>query len=217
MISKEKIIVIVFILACLNCSPAIQEDQIRWVTFEDISISLQNQPAMNVGFDIDDTVLFSSPAYYYGQQKYSPGSKDYLSNPEFHMELNNGLDNFSIPKEIARKLIAFHKDRGDNIFFITGRNPTETETLTGLLAKTFDLQNPNPVIFCGANPGDNPKIALLQENNIQIFYGDSDGDILAAQAIRIRAIRIIRADNSTHKPLPESGKLGEEVLVDSHY
>jgi acid phosphatase (class B) len=217
MISKEKIIAIVFILACLSCSPAIQEGQIQWVTFEDISISLQNQPAMNVGFDIDDTVLFSSPAYYYGQQKYSPGSKDYLSNPEFHMELNNGLDSFSIPKEIARKLIAFHKDRGDNIFFITGRNPTETETLTGLLAKTFDLENPNPVIFCGANPGDNPKIALLQENNIQLFYGDSDGDILAAQAIRIRAIRIIRADNSTHKPLPEIGKLGEEVLVDSHY
>ena len=73
------------------------------------------------------------------------------------------------------------------------------------------------MIFCGANPGDNPKIALLQENNIQIYYGDSNSDILAAQAIRIRAIRIIRADNSTHKPLPEIGKLGEEVLVDSHY
>ncbi len=217
MISKEKIIAIVFILACLSCSQAIQEDQIRWVTFEDISISLQNQPAMNVGFDIDDTVLFSSPAYYYGQQKYSPGSKDYLSNPEFQMELNNGLDSFSIPKEIARKLIAFHKDRGDNLFFITGRNPTETETLTGLLAKTFDLENPNPVIFCGAKPGENPKIALLQENNIQIYYGDSDSDIFAAQANRIRAIRILRADNTTHKPLPEIGNLGEEVLVDSHY
>ena len=217
MISKEKVIAIVFILAYLSCSPATQEDHIRWVTFEDIAISLQNQPAMNVGFDVDDTVLFSSPAYYYGQQKYSPGSKDYLSDPEFHKELNNGLDSFSIPKEIARKLIAFHKDRGDNIFFITGRDPTETETLTGLLAKTFDLENPNPVMFCGANPGENPKIAPLQENNIHIFYGDSDSDILAAQAIRIRAIRILRADNTTYKPLPEVGNLGEEVLMDSHY
>jgi acid phosphatase (class B) len=210
-------IVFVFILSFIWCSPTQREDNIRWVTFEDITLSVLNKPAMNVGFDVDDTVLFSSPAYYYGQQKYSPGSKDYLSNPDFHEELNNGLDRFSIPKEIARKLITFHKERGDNIFFITGRDPTETETLSALLAKTFQLQEVNPVIFCGANPGENPKIAALEENNIQIYYGDSDGDISAAQAIRIRAIRIIRADNSTHKPLPELGKLGEEVLVDSHY
>ena len=211
------IIAIAFFIVCWSCSPTAQEDNIRWVTFEDITVSLQNQPSMNVGFDVDDTLLYSSPAYYYGQQKYSPGSKDYLSNPEFRKELNNGLDRFSIPKEIARKLVAYHKARGDNIFFITGRDPTETETLTDLLAKTFDLENPNPVIFCGANPGENKKIAPLKENNIQIYYGDSDGDILAAQALRIRAIRIIRADNSTHKPLPKIGTLGEEVLVDSHF
>jgi len=217
MSSREKIIAIVFLMAYLCCSPAVQEDNIRWVTYEELTLSLQNQPEMNVGFDIDDTVFFSSPAYYYGQQKYSPGSRDYLSNPEFHKELNNGLDSFSLPKEIAKKLVAFHKKRGDNMFFITGRNPTETETLTGLVAKTFDIENPNPVIFCGANPGENQKIAPLQENNIQIYYGDSDGDILAAQAVLIRAIRIQRADNTTHKPLPKIGNLGEEVLVDSHY
>jgi acid phosphatase (class B) len=217
MAKTTKIIAIVFCLVILSCSPTRLEDNIRWVTFEDIAISLQNQPAMNVGFDVDDTLLFSSPAYYYGQQKYSPGKKDYLSDPDFHKELNNGLDRFSIPKDIARKLVKFHKGRGDTIFFITGRTPTETETLTTLLAETFDLDNANPVIFCGANPGENQKIAPLRENNIQIYYGDSDGDILAAQAIRIRAIRIIRADNSTHKPLPKIGNLGEEVLADSNY
>jgi acid phosphatase (class B) len=218
MFSKVKRVpVIIIAILYLSCSPALQEDNIRWVTFDDIVVSLQNQPAMNVGFDIDDTVLFSSPAYYYGQRKYSPRSQDYLSDPEFQKELNNGLDNFSIPKEIARKLITFHRNRGDNLFFITGRHPTETETLTQYMAQIFDLENPNPVIFCGANPGENPKIKPLQENNIQIYYGDSDGDILAAQSLRIRAIRIIRADNSTHKPLPEIGRLGEEVLVDSQY
>lgn len=217
MLRKTTTIVFVIVLAFVCCSPTSQENGIRWVTFEDIQLGLKNRPAMHVGFDVDDTVLFSSPAYYYGQQKYSPGSKDYLSNPDFHQELNNGLDRFSIPKEIARKLIAFHKERGDNIFFITGRDPTETETLSALLAKTFQLEDANPVVFCGSKPGENPKIAALEENDIQIYYGDSDGDISAAQAIRIRAIRIIRADNSTHKPLPEIGKLGEEVLVDSHY
>lgn len=217
MIRNKKIIVILFCLVYLSCSPNNQGDDIRWVTFEDLTLSIENQPVMNVGFDVDDTVLFSSPAYYYGQQKYSPGSEEFLSDPDFQDELNNGLDKFSIPKEIARKLIAFHKNRGDNIFFITGRNPTRTETLTELLTKTFNLENTNPVIFCGANPGDNPKIAPLREHDIQIFYGDSDGDILAAQALGIRAIRILRAHNSTHKPLPDVGKLGEEVLLDSRY
>lgn len=217
MIRKGKIIAVVFLLVYLCCSPAPQEDNIRWVTFEELTLSLQDQPEMNVGLDVDDTALFSSPAYYYGQQKYSPGSNDYLSDPEFHIELNNRLDSYSLPKEIAKKLIAFHKRRGDNIYFITGRDPTETETLTGLLGKTFNIKNPNPVIFCGANPGDNPKIAPLQENNIQLYYGDSDSDILAAQANRIRAIRILRADNTTHKPLPQVGNLGEEVLLNSHY
>jgi acid phosphatase (class B) len=214
---NKNIIAIIFFLIYLSCSPTAEEEHIRWVTFEDITKSLLNHPSMNVGFDVDDTLLFSSPAYYYGQQKYSPGNNDYLSDPEFHKELNNGLDRFSLPKEIARKLVAFHKARGDNIFFITGRDPTETETVTELLAKTFDLDNPNPVIYCGANPGKNKKIAPLQENNIQIYYGDSDSDILAGQAVSIRAIRIIRADNTTHKPLPEIGKFGEEVLIDSHY
>lgn len=217
LVKVKRAIIFIIVVSCLSCSLPLREGNIRWITFDDIVISLRHQPEMNVGFDIDDTVLFSSPAYYYGQQKYSPGSQEYLSNPAFHEELNNGLDSFSIPKEIARKLIAFHKDRGDSIFFITGRDPTETETLTERLAQIFDLENPYPVIFCGANPGDNPKIAPLREHNIQIFYGDSDNDILAAQSLRIRAIRIIRADNSTHKPMPEVGRLGEEVLVDSHY
>ena len=39
------------------------------VTANDIVKSLENQPPMHVGFDIDDTVLFSSPGYYYGKQK----------------------------------------------------------------------------------------------------------------------------------------------------
>jgi acid phosphatase (class B) len=114
-------------------------------------------------------------------------------------------------------LITFHLERGDIIYFITGREPTESETLTEFLSKTFSLENPNRVIFTGSSREENLKIRPLREHNIQIYYGDSDSDIRAAQALRIRAIRIIRAGNSTHRPFPNVGHLGEEVLRDSEF
>jgi acid phosphatase (class B) len=206
---------ITFVLT--SCVPGPETQTVRWITFEELTQSLESQPPMNVGFDVDDTVLFSSPGYYYGQQKYSPGDRSFVDRPEFWQEMNNGLDKFSIPKDIARKLIQFHKERGDTIYFITARAPTETETVTALLAQTFDLKNPNPVIFTGFVSGKNLKIEPIQTNNIKIFYGDSDGDMEASQAAGARAIRILRPRNSTNKPIPKPGSRNEEVLVESEY
>ena len=215
---KRICLIFVFIgLVGASCTQSVQESDIHWVTLKDIARSLENQPVMNVGFDVDDTVLFSSPGYYYGQQKFSPGSRAYILEKEFWDEMNNGLDKFSIPKECARKLIEIHKKRGDSIYFITARPGTESESVTEILASTFGLKNPNKVIFTGFKIGENLKIKPIKENKIQIFYGDADSDIKAAQAAGIRAIRIQRARNSTSKPLPENGNLGEEVLVNSEY
>ncbi len=215
----KRITLIIAIISVIwaQCACVEQEEDIRWVTIKDIARSLENQPPMNVGFDVDDTVLFSSPGYYYGQQKYSPGNKGFVIMEEFWNEMNNGLDQFSIPKECARKLIELHKKRGDSIYFITARTKTETESVTELLVKTFDLENQQEVIFTGVKLGQNLKIKPIKENKIQIFYGDADSDIEAAYEAGIRAIRIMRARNSTNKPLPQNGNFGEEVLVDSEY
>ncbi len=209
------LVIILISLVLTSCSPVANNGNIRWVTLKDIEKSLENEPVMSVGFDIDDTVLFSSPGFYYGQQKYSPGSDAYLINQEFWKEMNNGLDRFSIPKDCARYLIEFHRKRGDSIYFITARTGTETETVTELLTGIFELENPNKVIFTGFKVLENLKIRPIRENNIQIFYGDSDGDIQAAQAAGARPIRILRPENSTNRPFPRAGSLGEEVLMDS--
>lgn len=215
---KRIVFIIAFIcVVWMNYGCVGQEENIRWVTLKDIARSLENQPPMNVGFDIDDTVLFSSPGYYYGRQKYSPGNKAFAIMEEFWNEMNNGLDQFSLPKESARKLIELHKKRGDSIYFITARTKTKTESVTELLEKTFDLENLNKVIFTGIKLGENLKIKPIKENKIQIFYGDADSDIEAALEAGIRAIRIVRAVNSTNKPLPHNGSFGEEVLVNSEY
>ncbi|STU80135.1 acid phosphatase/phosphotransferase [Klebsiella pneumoniae] len=47
------------------------------------------------------------------------------------------------------------------------------------------------------------------------FYGDSDNDITAAREAGARGIRVLRAANSSYKPLPMAGALGEEVIVNS--
>ncbi len=209
--------IIILSMVLSSCTSVKNDDNIRWVTLKNIEKSLEAEPPMNVAFDIDDTVLFSSPGYFYGQQKYSPGSSTYLSMDKFWEEMNNGLDRFSIPKECARKLIEMHKNRGDSIYFITARTETENETVTEILSELFGLANPNKVIFTGIKVLENPKVKPLEDNRIQIFYGDSDGDMRAAQIAGARAIRIMRAENSTSKPIPKAGSLGEEVLVDSDY
>lgn len=125
---------------------------------------------MAVGFDIDDTVLF--PARASGAAKtFSPESEDYLKNPVFWEKMNNGWDEFSIPKEVARQLIDMHVRRGDAIFFVTGRSPTKTETVSKTLADNFHIPvtNMNPVIFAGDKPWQNTKSQWLQDKNIRIF------------------------------------------------
>ncbi len=60
---------------------------------------------------------------------------------------------------------------------------------------------------------DKPEI----QKNIKVFYGDSDNDISAAREVGARGIRVLRASNSTYRPLPMAGSFGEEVIVNSEY
>lgn len=133
--------------------------------------------------------------------------------------MNNGWDAFSIPKEVARSLIAMHVKRGDSIYFVTGRSQTKTETVSKTLQDDFLIPgaNMNPVIFAGDEPGQNTKTQWLKEKNIRVFYGDSDNDITAAREVGARGIRVLRASNSTYRPLPQAGAFNEEVIVNSEY
>ena len=196
-----------------------EQAPIHWVSVAQIENSLMGHPPMAVGFDIDDTVLFSSPGFWRGQRTYSPDSQDYLKNPEFWEKMNNGWDAFSIPKEVARSLIAMHVKRGDSIYFVTGRSQPKTETVSKTLQDDFLIPgaNMNPVIFAGDEPGQNTKTQWLKEKNIRVFYGDSDNDITAAREVGARGIRVLRASNSTYRPLPQAGAFNEEVIVNSEY
>lgn len=196
-----------------------EQAPIHWVSIAQIENSLQGRPPMAVGFDIDDTVLFSSPGFWRGKKTWSPDSEGYLKEPAFWEKMNNGWDEFSIPKEVARALITMHVKRGDSIYFITGRSETKTETVSRTLQDDFDIPaaNMNPVIFAGDKAGQNTKTQWLRDKQIRLFYGDSDNDIAAAREVNARGIRVLRASNSTYQPLPQAGVFGEEVIVNSEY
>jgi acid phosphatase (class B) len=190
-------------------------DPIHWVDVAQIEKSLEGKPPMTVGFDIDDTVLFSSPCFFYGQQKYSPGKFDYLKNQAFWDDINKNCDiNYSIPKDIAANLIAMHTKRGDTIYFITGRTKSEGERVTETIKRDFAMETVNPVVFTA---GDATKTAFLKEKGVKVYYGDADGDMKQALEVGARPIRVLRASNTTYKPMPKNGSFGEEVIIDSDH
>ncbi|EFN9546836.1 class B acid phosphatase, partial [Escherichia coli] len=189
---------------------------VHWVSVEQIARSLENKKPISVGFDIDDTVLFSSPVFFRGKQKYSPDSDDYLNNQQFWDEASNGWDRFSIPKKSAKELIKLHLSRGDNIYFITGRTAPSNgkEDLTATIQDDFQIpaNKLNKVIFAGGAHKD-AKVEYIKKHNISIYYGDSDNDILDARKANAEGIRVLRALNSTYIPLPVNGKFGEKVVI----
>ena len=130
--------------------------------------------------------------------------------------MNNGWDVFSVPKEVGKALIAMHLERGDHIYFVTGSSATKTETVSQTLQQTMNIpvDQLNPVIFAGDQPGQNTKVQWLKDKQMKIFYGDADGDIKAAQELGIRGIRLLRSANSTYRTAAGRG-VGEEVIVNS--
>lgn len=201
---------------------------VNFVSVETIRKSLEGVGPINVSFDIDDTLLHSSGYFKYGQDFFQiPGDKrgnlSYLYNQKFWDYLAEMGDEHSIPKESTKELIKMHLDRGDQIFFITGRtkhskdkNYTSTK-LSKTLKRFFDLPNEVFVEYTGETPLGGykyDKSYYINKHEVSIHYGDNDDDILAARELGIRGIRIQRAYNSTN-PQKMNGGYGEEVLINS--
>lgn len=215
--SRRTTIVLALIAALLTITKASATaaqrigDSARQISLQALEAELREQPPISVGFDVDDTVLLSSPCFQQGKEKHSPGSNDYLSNPTFWNELDRDCDITGQAIDTARTLISFHQQRGDDIYFVTGRIRPEQEKLTAQLAALYGISNPHPVIFAGTAA----KSFFLHELNIKIFYGDSDDDVLAALDIGARPIRFLRSHDSTRIGGNSAGFRNEEVLLDT--
>jgi len=199
----------------------------HFITLSQLEKSLPRTPIIAV-FDIDDTTLFTSGGFQWGAKHYgneivSAGvsvregdfktDEDKRKFREFWTKMNNELDEYSVPKWIARELIELHKKRGDKIYFVTKRINTGSEHLTALLNDWFDLPNLEPVIFTQREP----KTSAFIKIHAQISYGDSDGDIRDSIAAGARPIRVMRARTSVNHEPTHNGAFGEDVLINSEF
>ena len=188
------------------------------ISIADIEKSLPKEP-ISIGLDVDDTALFSSPGFYYAFNNHDGANgeniygKKPLSNMKFWEDLCTKFDRFSMPKNSTKALLEMHKKRGDRIYFITARpDASPNEILTDQLHQAFGLGDDQPkAIFTGYIT----KAKFIKENNISIYYGDSDSDITEAWDAGVRAIRFMRSPLSTNKGKYNPGKYGEAVLENS--
>ena len=76
------------------------------------------------------------------------------------------------------------------------------EKLSEIIQTTFGVKNMHPVVFTA---GSEEKTSFMRKHAIKIYYGDADGDMRQAKEVGARPIRVLRASNSTYKPMPKNG------------
>lgn len=192
---------------------------LHYVTLDALAKSLPSSPIV-AGFDIDDTVLFSTPAYNYGATNgEGPNGTnrygaDYLASPQFRKDLNQYLDKFSMKKKAGEELIRMHQSRGDTIVFITKRicYDDDAEVIQKRVNRLFAV---SARVFC---TNEQSKTPYLEKTGARIYYGDADTDIEYSMQVKggkVRPIRVERSGMSTNKWGYHPGKYGEEILADS--
>jgi acid phosphatase (class B) len=222
----KKPIAIAALMIAASAAWAAELSSVRTITLEALARSLPQEP-IRVVFDVDDTVLFTSPGFQWGSRTYGdrivsagvsvreedlPTEEDRRKYREFWTRMNNEMDQFSIKKWIAGELIALHKSRGDKIYFVTKRIFTGSERLTETLRREFGLSSDSAaVIFTNRES----KAAAFRKINAQVSYGDSDGDIRDSIQAGARPVRVLRSPASVNHEPTHNGQFGEEVLLNS--
>lgn len=195
------------------------------VTFEQLKRMLPPPPIV-VGFDVDDTLVFSEPAFTPLQREYpaevirpknlaalTPEQK--AKYHEFWNRLNNEYDDRSVPKRIGKKLLDLHLQRGDVIYIISKRQSSvpENDLPTRRLERFFGITLKNPVVQTELKD----KTPFIVEHHIQYYYGDADTDVTAALAAGATPIRVKRSSESYSADKVHNGWYDEIVLAGSDW
>ena len=221
---------VVCMLLCAGCTNTADDVTVNatpvepytTISVSEIAESLKDKGPITVGLDLDGTTFFTESLYYYAQSNIDGpnGTNIYgdspLQNPEFISSVNNEFVGQYIPKKAAIDVIEMHMERGDNVIFITKKTSSPEERISEYIGVLFDIENPN-VIFTN----ETSKTPYINEENVSVYYGDSDGDITDSQSAdhTCTPYRFMRNDitldcyNSSYNP----GQFGESVVEDSDY
>lgn len=158
--------------------------------------SLAAQPGiLKVGFDIDDTVLYVRDAF----DNRPEGLND---RAELYGWVNTNTHRYAQEITPVVELVKYFRANGHEVYFITARNGAKGKALARYLSEVvgFDVKVDQNLFFCPKEQiGDHrytTKHRKMTELEMDLYYGDSDSDMMAALKADVHPVRIVRHDMS---------------------
>lgn len=176
---------------------------------------------VKVGFDIDDTVVFSSVQMQAFAKRF-PNYQNPMLVPERYEFINCDMLDYLLVKEGIKPVIEMHQKRGDEIYFITARKTADCVkkgdySLKNYLSEAFSISNMHDVVYAGPSLTSNSKTSWIEKMDLKIYYGDDDKDIEAALEANIQGIRVLRPKIASKKTGYRVGYYDEPILIDSDF
>jgi len=199
--------------------------------------------ARSVGFDIDDTLLFSTPSF---TRAFVTGGTPAPTDTLFWTHANrcdagcaaetitlaNGTtkqlpaNTPSSVKARVLELVEYHRAHGAEVYAITARPDVEGNALRAYVEAELGIAADHlffePDIDQPGNPAG--KTDRMQQLSLDVFYGDSDSDITDARKVQgatVKGIRVLRSPKSSNR---KDGRLnkyhpgyyGEPIIARSY-
>jgi len=158
------------------------------------SLSFSQTGKLNVGFDIDDTTLYSERAFVVAPKTES-GHTDYSW-------INTHDKEYSLLIDPVITLIKYFRANGHEVFFITARPDVNGDSVAVFLSESlnFHVKVDSNLFFSPKEYIDGFKYTtkhrVMENLGIDIYYGDSDTDIIAAIKVDVHPVRIVRSNAS---------------------
>ncbi|MCF7807437.1 MAG: hypothetical protein K9M49_07200 [Candidatus Marinimicrobia bacterium] len=183
----ESLIMLIVILLITACSPTPALVKVE-----------QQKGQLKVGFDIDDTILFTRDNFLKAPA---------LSDDPDHLDyawINTHDSLYSTLIKPVADLVWFYRAHGHDVFFITARPGINGDAVGRFLSSELDFP-----VELGKNLFFSPKQKdpatgkkyttkhhLISELGLHLYFGDSDTDMIAASIAGVRAVRVVRDQRS---------------------
>ncbi len=152
---------------------------------------------MRVGFDVDDTIVFSKFTFEHEKAVDNDGRTD------FGWVNQHDRDYSTIIKPI-KQLIYFLRNQGHEIYFVTSRPGENGQFLADFISDSLGfLIRKDIELFFSPKMKDpisskrfTTKHKIMEKLKLNLYYGDSDTDMIAATIAGIRGVRVVRDPQS---------------------
>lgn len=166
--------------------------------------SLVTIAKLGVTFKYDDTLVSSAAAF----EKAMAGSP--VRGPQFWSVVNQSYD-LERPKIVPLALAWVFRVLGFRVSILASRPDTGADALRKEWRRLVPRSR---FIFIGENGG---KRKHFEEDNVVLYFGDSDADISEARKAKVFPVRVKRGPKSLDKEDYHPGTMREIVLPLSQY